>query len=931
MATRLRILILEDSPSDAKLLLRELRRGGYEVEHRRVDNAADMMAALESATWDVILSDYSMPGFSAPLGLKLMLDKGFDIPFIIVSGTVGEDTAVEAMKAGAHDFFAKNKLTRLIPAVEREVREAEERRRRHIAEISLQESEERYKSLVESSPSGIILQVAEQIVYVNPAAINLSGATHESALLGHSFGDFVFPADVESITQLIQQSDQAQLLRLGERKLRQLDGQELDVEILVSRVKYYGHQAIQFNLHDITERKQAEAALAQERQLLRTLIDNLPDRIYAKDAEGRYTLKNQADTRLMGAISPDEIIGKTDFDYYPMEIARQYHTDDRSVLHLGHSLINREEPFVDADGKHGWMLTSKVPLRDSQGHIIGLIGIGRDITKRKEAESELTALYNATSFLYRADSLANLGEQIAKAVVKEFSQADCGVLLLDKAHNRMIRLARAGSYTINPTTPLNLDEPSLVAEAVKTGQLIYAPNVRESPDYVIGDARTQSELVIPLRISEGIIGVLDLQSDRLDAFIQKDQRVLSVFSERAAAALQIMRLYDELNQRAAELEWRVEERTAQLNNAKNRIESILNSSSDMIILCYPDGTISQVNPSFDIMFGCRPDEMLFQPLISLVIPSHIPRLEDVFARALETQQPQRLELTIHYKEQVTFEADMVLSPVVEADEKLQGIVCSLRDITAHKEMERQLHQMLEEAMSLSELKTRYVSMAAHDLRHPLAVIQTSMDTIQHYYDRLTDEQKRAKFSQIQTQITMMVAMLDDILILGRVESGKLSFNPTTLDLVTFCQNLSGEVQLTSGTIHKIDFSSDGLCDAVNVDVNLLHHILWNLLSNAIKYSPEQSPVKFTVTCTPDWIVFLVQDQGIGIPDSEQAHLFEPFHRASNARQISGTGLGLVIVKQSVELHGGTFTFESKEGQGTTFTVTLPQTPLDRQG
>jgi signal transduction histidine kinase len=254
---------------------------------------------------------------------------------------------------------------------------------------------------------------------------------------------------------------------------------------------------------------------------------------------------------------------------------------------------------------------------------------------------------------------------------------------------------------------------------------------------------------------------------------------------------------------------------------------------------------------------------------------------------------------------------------------LLGIVCSLRDITQRKLLETRLRRMLEHEMELSELKSRYVSMAAHDLRNPLAVIQGAVDIIRQYSDRLTDEQKQTKFDHVQINIKVMVDMLDDILTIGQVESGKLTFNPAPLDVIAFCHNLATETSQAAGAASRIAFFSQGDCGTALMDVKLLRHILGNLLSNALKYSPEDRPVTFTAHCEPDQITFRIQDQGIGIPEADQARLFETFHRASNARKMPGTGLGLAIVKQSVEMHGGTVTFESEEGLGTTFTVTLP--------
>lgn len=138
------------------------------------------------------------------------------------------------------------------------------------------------------------------------------------------------------------------------------------------------------------ERKRTEDALAQERNLLRTLIDALPDAIYVKDTESRFLIGNIGVAQLMGAAHPEELTGKRDYDFYPAALADQYYADERRILETGQPLINREEPAIDPAGRHHWLLTTKVPLRDSAGRIVGLVGIGRDITQRKESEEQLT-------------------------------------------------------------------------------------------------------------------------------------------------------------------------------------------------------------------------------------------------------------------------------------------------------------------------------------------------------------------------------------------------------------------------------------------------------------------------------------------------------------------------------------------------------------
>ncbi|NJM97281.1 MAG: PAS domain-containing protein [Phormidesmis sp. RL_2_1] len=190
MDAALRVLVIEDVEDDMLLMLRVLRRGGYTLAYLRVETAEEMRAALTDQSWDLVIADYSLPQFSAPAALKLLQQQQRDIPFIIVSGTIGEEAAVAAMKAGAHDYILKGNLARLTPAVERELREAKERRRRQTAEHALQESEatlrqiqHQYQVLAETSPVGIFRTDSQgNYVYVNRQWSEMTGIPLEQAL-----------------------------------------------------------------------------------------------------------------------------------------------------------------------------------------------------------------------------------------------------------------------------------------------------------------------------------------------------------------------------------------------------------------------------------------------------------------------------------------------------------------------------------------------------------------------------------------------------------------------------------------------------------------------------------------------------------------------------------------------------------------------------
>ena len=140
-----------------------------------------------------------------------------------------------------------------------------------------------------------------------------------------------------------------------------------------------------------TEYKWMMEVLAEERTLLRTLIDNLPDYIFVKDRESRFVMNNMAHVRFLGATRPEEVTGKSYFDFFPQELAAEYYADDQAVIQTGQPLINREETTIDHQGRQQWLLTTKAPLRDRHGEIIGLVGICRDVTQRRQAEETLCA------------------------------------------------------------------------------------------------------------------------------------------------------------------------------------------------------------------------------------------------------------------------------------------------------------------------------------------------------------------------------------------------------------------------------------------------------------------------------------------------------------------------------------------------------------
>ena len=242
------------------------------------------------------------------------------------------------------------------------------------------------------------------------------------------------------------------------------------------------------------------------------------------------------------------------------------------------------------------------------------------------------------------------------------------------------------------------------------------------------------------------------------------------------------------------------------------------------------------------------------------------------------------------------------------------------EVGERRRAQAELHDALAAERELSELRSRFVSMVSHEFRTPLGVILSSAQNLNSYFDRLTPEQRRKQLDHVIQASGHMAKAMENVLFLGRVEAGKLQ--PVPLDLAKFCEGIANEV--SSSTQHRCPIQLTGeTLPTARGDEDLLRHILSNLLTNAVKYSKPSSPVEFSLQRQNGAVLFNVRDHGIGIPAADQGQLYTAFHRGRNVGEVPGTGLGLVIVKRCVELHGGEISCESTEGNGTTFTVRIP--------
>ncbi|MEP0911459.1 ATP-binding protein [Leptolyngbya sp. GB1-A1] len=361
-----------------------------------------------------------------------------------------------------------------------------------------------------------------------------------------------------------------------------------------------------------------------------------------------------------------------------------------------------------------------------------------------------------------------------------------------------------------------------------------------------------------------------------------------------------------------------------LRQSEAKFRNLVEQTNDWVWEIDLDGRFTYTNPKvFDIL-GYRAEEVLGKTTFDFMAAKEAKQFSILLSPFIAQQTPfVGLEKVLLHKNGHAVELETSGCPILNEEGRLQGYRGMVRDITKRKQTERQMQQALAQEKELRALKSQFISMASHEFGSPLSTIMLAAELLEHYSHRWSEAERLERLKCIQRAAKEMKSLLEDILIVGQAEAGKIQSKPVALDLSKFCHDLVNQMQLHAGSRQTIAFTSNCTDHCVYLDEKLLRQILVNLLSNAMKYSPEGSRIQFRVSCQESQVLFHVQDEGIGIPPEDQPHLFEFFHRARNVGKIPGTGLGLAIVNQLINAMEGKITVESCVGIGTTFKFFLP--------
>ncbi len=569
----LRVLVVEDSEDDAALLLAEMRRCGFDVQHRRVESEDAMKSALDDEVWDLVTCDYVMPHFSGPSALKMLQSTGLDLPFIVVSGKVGEETAVEMLKAGAHDFIVKGNFARLIPAIRRELREARIRRERALAQSVLEQSEARFHSIARVSPTGIFYTDGRGgYIYVNERWCELAGMPAEAAG-GDGWQAALHAEDRDRVVAEWRQCLAGGRSFESEHRLRRPDG--ATAWVIGRALPEQGKEGEILGwvgaLTDITQRKQAESALDQSERRFRSLIENAAEAFFLIDAAGKLVYRSESGRRITGFETKD-VIGRDVTELLIDEdrpVAKKLLAEVAVKPDATASIVAR---FRRADGGlRDLEIVGKNSLHLPE--VAGIVVTARDITERRASERALNRVNQAlrtlsacNEALVRATDEGDLLKEMCRIAVEVggYKMAWVGFAEYgaDKAVRPVAQGGMTGDYLERARVSWDAADPrgrGPAGTAIREGMPTLVSDTVSDPrfDPWRTDAINRgyrSVLALPLKSEGRAFGALIIYSEERNGFDPEAIKLLNELADDLAFGIVTVRARAAYEKRGAQLQ-----------------------------------------------------------------------------------------------------------------------------------------------------------------------------------------------------------------------------------------------------------------------------------------------------------------------------------------------------------------------------------------
>jgi len=740
-------------------------------------------------------------------------------------------------------------------------------------DTAIKAGEQRLFSIIENAPEAIGIARNGGVIYGNPNFLKMFGYSDQNDLFGRPINDHICHQDRERVLSTVDAYVQGhrgskEMEFMGMRK----DGSRVPVHLSITMVDLdYGPALVGF-FTDITKRKLAEEEMKTSQNMLQLVLDNIPDRVFWKDLDLKYLGANMNTALDAGLSDPTEIVGKNDIELAWKETTEMYQADDRAVIASGLPKLKFEEPQVGKDGKVRWLRTSKLPLRDPTGRIIGVLGTYEDITERKKnendlAESErrlLTLMNNLPGMAYRCKN-----------------DRDWTMEFLSEGCENLTGFSSKEVVVNNRLSPASLATLILPEHRVHVWEDVQSALKDRRPFKITYELRTASgEIRWVWEQGEGVFSpegtVIALEGFIID------------ITERMHAEEALRRKTEEL-------------------------DHFFTNNLDLVCITDIDGTFRRLNKEWERVLGYSLKEIQGKQFLELVHPDDL----EGTLNAMTMLSDQ--DVTLNFINRFRCKDGSYRWIEWRSYPEGRMIYAVARDVTDRKRVEEELRRSNEELQ-------QFAYIASHDLQEPLRMVISYLSLLERRSKEVLDPDAREYLRFAADGGRRMRELIDDILTYSRVETADKEFLPVEMDAV-----VSETLEVLGSQIEakRIDVQVDPM-PSIYADRTQMQQLMQNLISNAIKYNNADQPkIHISVSVGDGEWVFSVKDNGIGLNMDYAEKIFQMFQRLHTRDEIPGTGVGLAISKKIVERHGGRIWVESEEGKGATFFFTIPNKRCSR--
>jgi len=765
--------------------------------------------------------------------------------------------------------------------------------------------------ILENASVGIVLFNEEgRITKVNPFLLNILGYS-EQELYNIKWEKISHPNDVDYLSKEFNDlfGGKKNNLKL-EKRLVSKSGQSIATRLSITAIRDKRNPLLYYIgiVEDITPQKQ----LAKEQHLFNILMDNIPDKIYFKDLNSKFVKVSRSKAIKSGFKNPEEMVGLSDFDIFGQEHAQQAFKDEQLIIQTGKPKINIEEKEDWLDGRITWASTTKLPLYDSNGKIIGTFGITRDITERKEMDKALQESEERYRKLFQKSAD---GMFLMTDVIVECNDASCKILnyeredllghspvefcpefqdegkkSIDSFEDKLIlvkegenqsfywKFETADGRIIDTEVFLNL----ILSGGKKIIQAIFRDITERSRYEKVREALFE--------ISEAAYNVNDMES--------LYKQIHHTISKLMPAKNFYIALYDE-KENLLSFPYHVDEQDPPITTkelGRGLTEYVLRTGEEILVNAEKDLELQRMGEI----------EMVGTPqAIWLGVPLKI-RGKTVGVIAMQD-----------YKDEKAYGEEELLILTFVSDQVVQAI--------ERRKNSEEIKRYAEELKQLNATKDKFFSIIAHDLKNPFITILGFSDLLITDYEELTDEERLYYIQEMKNSADKSHSLLQNLLQWSRSQTGRIHYNPHKLNLKEIaCSNTN----LIQPTANKKEISFECTLNEkiyIMADEDMINTIFRNLLTNAVKFTDMGGKVKISSRTIDGFEEISIEDNGIGMPEDVRVNLFrlDKSYTTTGTQNETGTGLGLILCKEFVEKHGGSIKVKSEEGKGTKFIFTLP--------